>query len=220
MDRVLLISGSGKGRELFGGLLREQGLELADAVSSGVEGRRMLAERDYDVILINCPLTDEYGTRLACFAAESTAAGVLLLCREEQADEIAEQVEQCGALTVPKPVNRAVMHQTLRMAGAVRRRLAGAQREKERAEEKRGERAGRESAGRGEEDRVERAREKESADGGGVKGERDAGAAHKKALPVREAAGGRDGWKSGYLSSSGKAESSGLTSRWRTVRSR
>ena len=131
MDRVLLISGSGKGRELFGGLLREQGLELADAVSSGVEGRRMLAERDYDVILINCPLTDEYGTRLACFAAESTAAGVLLLCREEQADEIAEQVEQCGVLTVPKPVNRAVMHQTLRMAGAVRRRLAGAQRGKE-----------------------------------------------------------------------------------------
>ena len=34
MDRVLLISGSGKGRELFGGLLREQGLDIpADIIS-------------------------------------------------------------------------------------------------------------------------------------------------------------------------------------------
>lgn len=136
MERVLLVSGSEKARELFGGILREQGLELSDTAVSGAEGRRMITERDYDIILINSPLSDEYGQRLACLAAETTPAGVLMLCREEQADEAAEQVEQSGVLVVPKPVNRAVMYQALRMAGAVRRRLAGAQREKDTLQQK------------------------------------------------------------------------------------
>ena len=56
-------------------------------------GAAGFADADWQVILINTPLSDEFGHELAVFAAGSTGAGVVLLVKAEMADEVAARVE-------------------------------------------------------------------------------------------------------------------------------
>ena len=96
----------------------------------------MLLEGEYDIIVINTPLCDEFGHELAAWAAQSTPSGVLLLVRAEQADEISQQVEEEGVLVVAKPIQRPLFFQALKLAAASRRRMALLRRENVKLKEK------------------------------------------------------------------------------------
>lgn len=126
MERVLIVTATAKSGAQLTQFLRA--LERADTVDlalSGGAARRMLLEADYDLILVNAPLPDEFGHGLASLAAHETTAGVLLAVRHETADEAAAQVEADGVLVVPKPLVRAQFYQALRLLLAARRRLSG-----------------------------------------------------------------------------------------------
>ena len=45
--------------------------------------RRELLEQSYDLVIINAPLPDEFGTRLALDVCDHSGAGVLLLVKAE-----------------------------------------------------------------------------------------------------------------------------------------
>lgn len=96
---------------------------------SGTECRRSLTENDYDLVLINTPLADEFGHELAVHAAESTGAGVVLLVKAELADEVSGKVEDAGVFVVGKPLNRALLFGAVKLALAAHRRMAGLQRQ-------------------------------------------------------------------------------------------
>ncbi|MDY3618848.1 ANTAR domain-containing response regulator [Agathobaculum sp.] len=103
---------------------------------SGAEARRALVDRDFDLVLVNAPLSDEFGHELAQTAAHRSLAGVLLLTKAEIADAVSEKVEDDGVFVLPKPLNRALMHQALRMARAARSRLTGLQSENRRLQKR------------------------------------------------------------------------------------
>lgn len=90
---------------------------------SGAEARRLLLEGSFDLIVINAPLPDEFGHELACWAAQTSTAGVLLLVRSESADDLSARVEDEGVFVVPKPVNRPFFYQALKLVSASRRRM-------------------------------------------------------------------------------------------------
>ena len=46
---------------------------------SSAEAQRLLAENSYDIVIINTPLSDDFGLRLASYVSSNTTAGVLLL---------------------------------------------------------------------------------------------------------------------------------------------
>ena len=75
---VLVVSSSEKGAEFIKKNL--SGDCRAYYASSGALARRMIAERDFDAVLINSPLKDETGEELAENVIKDTYAGVLLLC--------------------------------------------------------------------------------------------------------------------------------------------
>ena len=89
----------------------------------------LLARRQLGFILINTPLSDEFGHELAVFAAGSTGAGVVLLVKAEMADEVAVRVEDAGVFVVPKPLNRALLFGAVKLAQAANRRIMGLQRQ-------------------------------------------------------------------------------------------
>lgn len=125
MDSALLVSSSDKGRKMLLELMNgSQPMKLATA-SSGSEARRLAAEMEYQLIIVNAPLSDEYGDGLSATLSMDTSAGILLIVRAENADEVAEKVEDMGVMVLGKPVGRAMFYQALKMVTAARRRVLG-----------------------------------------------------------------------------------------------
>lgn len=121
--RVLLATSSEKGKEFFCKILGNN--SDADFVSSGAEARRRLNERDYDVVVINCPLKDEFGTELAETVIKDTYAGVIALVKADVYENVTFVMEKIGVYCIPKPVSAQAFAQGLNLATATNKRLYG-----------------------------------------------------------------------------------------------
>ena len=87
MDRVLLVAHTKRSAAALENFLRECGVQAEFLVSlSSVDARRRLADQDFDLVIINAPLSDEFGHELAQDMAQYTVAGVLLLVAADEAD--------------------------------------------------------------------------------------------------------------------------------------
>ncbi len=95
---------------------------VATAHSVG-EARRKLVETAFDLVLINAPLPDDFGMRLAVDICTGSGAGVLLLVRNDQFDDIYARVVGYGVLTLSKPTNMQMVAQNLRILCATRERM-------------------------------------------------------------------------------------------------
>ena len=87
------------------------------------EARRKIAEAAFDIVLINAPLPDDFGMRLAVDICTGSGAGVLLLVRNDQFDDIYAKVVSYGVLTLSKPTNMQMVAQNLRILCATRERM-------------------------------------------------------------------------------------------------
>lgn len=137
LERVLIVTATAKSGTMLAQFLRS--VEQTDAIEtalSGGEARRLLLEYEYDLVLINVPLPDEFGHELASVVAHDTTSGVMLVVREEQADEVSARMESDGVLVVAKPLNKAMFYQALRLLLAARRRLFGLQSENRKLQRK------------------------------------------------------------------------------------
>ena len=88
----------------------------------GAAQRRML-ETTYDIVIINAPLPDDFGMRLAMDTCAASGAGVLLLVKSELYDEVYSKVVSHGVMTLSKPTSLQMVSQTLRVLCATRERL-------------------------------------------------------------------------------------------------
>lgn len=125
MEKVLIVSGGEKSQTNLAELLRACGYPAASAVRSGGDARRLLLEFSFELVVVNAPLTDEFGSDLAVTIAEQTAAGVILLVKTEQAPGVAAQVEDAGVFVAEKPIGRQIFYQTVKLVAAARRRMLG-----------------------------------------------------------------------------------------------
>ena len=136
---VLAVSASLKFVETLRTLLPEGRYGPVTVLHDAAAARRALAENSYDLVLINTPLPDEFGTRLALDACESSSAGVLLLVKAEHCPDIEAQVSVHGVLTLAKPTSAQLFAQTLRLLCITRERLRGMEKKAVTLQEKMGE---------------------------------------------------------------------------------
>ena len=92
-------------------------------VHSVGEARRRIAEAAFDIVLINAPLPDDFGMQLAVDICTGSGAGVLLLVRNDQFDDIYARVVGYGVLTLSKPTGMQMVAQNLRILCATRERM-------------------------------------------------------------------------------------------------
>ena len=84
---VLVVSSSEKFNSTMKTLLPMTDYWPLDFAGSVSEARRRMLETEYDLVLINAPLPDDFGTRLATSICNETGLGVLLSV-EEKIEEI------------------------------------------------------------------------------------------------------------------------------------
>lgn len=105
---------------LLAGSQYQQPISVAATVAGA---RRALLERRFDLVLINTPMPDDFGTQLALDVCENTGSGVLLLVKAEHYPDINARVSDFGVLTVSKPTTAQIMTQSLRLLRSTRERL-------------------------------------------------------------------------------------------------
>lgn len=67
---------SDKGITLLSQLLRESGYNQITNTKSGNDARRCINQTEYELIVINTPLTDEFGHEFSIKAAECSNSGI------------------------------------------------------------------------------------------------------------------------------------------------
>ena len=121
---VLVVSASAKFNESVRGLLPERFYWPVTVLTDAAGARRELLENSYDLVVINTPLPDEFGTRLAQDICQHSAAGVLLLVKAEH------------FLVLSKPMSTQLFTQSLRLLCGTRERLRGLEKKNATIEEK------------------------------------------------------------------------------------
>lgn len=111
-SRVLIVCSGEKSRTQWEKLLSEGGFRELGFAGSGGEARRLLLSGDWDLLVINTPLSDEFGHQLAMDAAEE-GKGVLLAVKNEQWEEVSARVASCGVLALAKPFSRGMFSQAM-----------------------------------------------------------------------------------------------------------
>ena len=120
--RALLVSASEKFDSGMIPLLDGQGF-VTKRVKKCSEARRAAVEESYDLIVINTPLPDEFGSGLAEDVSFGSGAGVLLLTKAEHYPELSAALCPCGVLVMQKPTSAAAIAQSVVLLRATRERL-------------------------------------------------------------------------------------------------
>ena len=92
-------------------------------VSSVSAAKRCLAERSFDFIIVNSPLTDDTGINFAIDAVVSKETVVLLLIKNELHDAVYDKVAEHGVFTLPKPTSKSTIVTALNWMASSRERL-------------------------------------------------------------------------------------------------
>lgn len=136
---VLLVSSSPKFNESMLALLPESRFYPVAAVSDVSGARRRLLESKYDIVIINAPLPDDFGTRLALNICDNSGTAVLLFVKAEHYPDINGRVSPFGVLVLPKPASSQTVSQSLQLLCGTRERLRRMEQKTASIEEKMGE---------------------------------------------------------------------------------
>jgi len=120
---VLVVTASQKITDLFSELLPSGTFYPIVSASGCNDAKRALISSDYDIIVINTPLGDEFGSDFALDLVQDSSAAVLLLVSSDLYGEVSSKVESYGVMTISKPLNKTTLYTAMTLAYATRARL-------------------------------------------------------------------------------------------------
>lgn len=134
--RILIVSNSEKFDAIVKNSLDIRRFLSLDVRKSAAAARQCVLERDYDLMVVNCPLPDEFGTELADFVAEKSTVSILLVCPVDVSSEVADRMADQGVMVLGKPFYRDTLKVDIRILTAFQERLWGTKKQLEAAESK------------------------------------------------------------------------------------
>ena len=133
---VLIVTASDSFTEKIMPLLPVTDYWPVTTAHSNSEARRRIVETAFDIVLINAPLPDDFGMRLAIDICTGSGAGVLLMVRNDQFDDVYARVVSYGVLTLSRPTSMRMVAQNLRILCATRERMRRMEEKQTAVEEK------------------------------------------------------------------------------------
>ncbi len=120
---VLVVSTAEKLNTALKAMLPESHYSPVLFVSNVSAAKRIWADRSFDFVIINSPLSDGDGSRFAVDTAAAPGTVALLLVRAEQYQDIFEEVVESGVFTLARPLNRSILATCLDWMAGARERL-------------------------------------------------------------------------------------------------
>jgi len=131
MESSLIITSNEKSFAAISELFRSNSIFGSVHVRTAGEGRRILMDREFNIVFISSPLGDENGQELARQIAVNEQSQVILAVRSEIYEPVSAVCEADGVFTIEKPINRDVLRQLLSLAKTMHIRLMRFQSENE-----------------------------------------------------------------------------------------
>ena len=133
--RVLIAGANDRTFDSLRELLPPDSYEPPLRAGSAGEAKRMLLETDVDLVILNAPLRDEFGTQLALNLSRDNLC-ILMLVPAESLDAVRYKVEDEGILTLSKPVSRSGLLGAIKLLTAMRGKLRKLDRQNQALQEK------------------------------------------------------------------------------------
>lgn len=123
MEFALIVSQNEKAVSYLKEILSRNNFIRIESVSSGGKARRLFLEKEFDLCIIDTPLMDEFGEKLARNVADKYSCQVILLVKNEIGDEVIANVEDYGVFTLIKPFPKEILLNVLKTASVVSRKI-------------------------------------------------------------------------------------------------
>ena len=136
MDNVLIASNTNKTLLLLSDLLHEENIARFYAAQNSTQGKEYLTQADFDLVIIDSPLSDGNGLDLAIDAAEKTRAGIMLIVPPEDFSAMNGKAEEYGIFTLSHPIKPDFFYQAVRLLNASRKRMLKLQDDNQRLQKK------------------------------------------------------------------------------------
>lgn len=117
-------------------LLPEKKFDPVINFDSGAAARRAMIERDFDLIIIDFPLSDESGARLAIEAVRNRKSVALIVVSADKYTEVFMKVAEYGVFTLMKPLPAREAERAIEWMCVTRERLRGYERAEKSVSEK------------------------------------------------------------------------------------
>ena len=123
MDSVLIVSNTNTTLGIISDLLNSQPFSRIVIAQNCAEARRDLISDQFDLIIIDTSLPDEYGDDFSLYAAEETDSGIILIVDNDKVYDVSADVEEAGVFVLPKPVSPEFFYQAVKLLIASRKRV-------------------------------------------------------------------------------------------------
>lgn len=120
---VLLVSAVEKFHNTMMELLPPSDYYPVKTVTNIAAAKRAYLEQRYDMVIINAPLPDDFGSRFAIDVSSGNSTVALLIVRGEIYDEIRGKVRTQGVFTLSKPTSTQAILHAIEWMTAARERL-------------------------------------------------------------------------------------------------
>ena len=121
--RILVVSAVDKFCEQLMPLLPEYIAPTVDRATSVNQAQRKIADRAYDIVVINTPLSDDFGVRFAIDLSAKSSTVAMLLVHTDFYDAIYDKVYEYGVFVVRRPTAPAIVRQSIDWLVATRERV-------------------------------------------------------------------------------------------------
>lgn len=120
--RVLLVSTGDKFIKEISGLLRDDRYHK-DYSHSASDARCKLLENPYDIVIVNAPLTDEFGSRLCFDAGSNNGTIAMIFASNDVFEDIYAKASAHGVFVLQKPTSKNLVSQAMSLMISARERL-------------------------------------------------------------------------------------------------
>ncbi|MGI6021159.1 MAG: ANTAR domain-containing response regulator [Lachnospiraceae bacterium] len=120
---VLIVSSMEKFTASITALLPSNRYFPLKSVTNIASAKRATLDREFDFIIINSPLPDDFGTRFAIEVCESRQSACTVFVKSELFDDVKEKLTPGGVFTMPKPTSSSAIKQALSFMASMRERM-------------------------------------------------------------------------------------------------
>ena len=120
--KILLVSADDRFIKEVSSLLPGDRFDQAHAHSAS-EARLKLLESPYDLVIVNAPLKDEFGSRLCIDVCGDGGTIAAIFAATDTFEQIESKVSAHGVFTLQKPCSKALVSQAVSLMVSARERL-------------------------------------------------------------------------------------------------
>ena len=120
---VLVVSASGNFNNALSALLPASRYDPVCYAAGISHAKRLMSERNFDLVIINSPLPDDVGTGFAVDVSGMNGTAVLFIARADILEGLREKLTAAGVFPLPKPLSAQVFALSMEWMMSARERI-------------------------------------------------------------------------------------------------